>query len=406
MEIYVLNQELEVISVVDTYTSLIWTIRYSSYGDFELECPVTQKNYDAFKIGRYLQIPTSDRTMIIETSYISKNALGEHTIKLKGRSLESILDRRIIHPQVTIVGSVQDGIERLLNESIINPIRNTRKIDNFKIDKATDKEVLKKTTNKVYENVNLYDTIKELCDLYMLGFKIILDNNDFVFSLYSGVNRSGYSEDVSPVYISYKLDNLNELEIIETSEQEKNAIISGYELDDKKYYLYFGSGEGLERRELYSEDTDSSNSGYVLKNSNHKSLSVYPHSILKQLSHSIKDKAVLIKTIISKSSYLFSENKYVRYMNGTVLDTGYKIDEDYFLGDVVSVLDDYQVIGKMRVSEVCDSYDNTGYKKYPTYEFVANIFDNSHNIIKGRTHMALSKYKNRDLAIINFKETF
>ena len=41
MELLILNTKLESDSIIDTYKSLIWTDRYSSYGDFEVYTSAT-----------------------------------------------------------------------------------------------------------------------------------------------------------------------------------------------------------------------------------------------------------------------------------------------------------------------------------------------------------------------------
>ena len=56
----------EIIAVIDSYESLIWTRRYCGFGDFELYLPYDSKIESCLRKDFYLKIENSDRTMIIE----------------------------------------------------------------------------------------------------------------------------------------------------------------------------------------------------------------------------------------------------------------------------------------------------------------------------------------------------
>ena len=54
MQLFVLDKSFEVVSLCDTFSSLIWTERYSGYGDFELYLPASVANINMFPRGFYL----------------------------------------------------------------------------------------------------------------------------------------------------------------------------------------------------------------------------------------------------------------------------------------------------------------------------------------------------------------
>lgn len=93
MELLILNTKLESDSIIDTYKSLIWTDRYSSYGDFEVYTSATINVLRQVKKGYYLWNRDSEHTMIIEDIEIQSNAEFGNDIAITGRSLESILTR-------------------------------------------------------------------------------------------------------------------------------------------------------------------------------------------------------------------------------------------------------------------------------------------------------------------------
>ena len=54
MNLFVLDKNLDVVTIVDVYTSLIWTERYQGAGDFELHLPVDRNALQNLKQDYYL----------------------------------------------------------------------------------------------------------------------------------------------------------------------------------------------------------------------------------------------------------------------------------------------------------------------------------------------------------------
>ena len=121
INISVLDSDFGSIGILDKYSSFIWTDRYSDAGDFELCLPVTAKYAQDIKEDMFLSIPTSDRTMIVESIKIITDREEGNTYNITGKSLESILDRRIVWKQTQVSGSVQNAIHLLIDDAIINP---------------------------------------------------------------------------------------------------------------------------------------------------------------------------------------------------------------------------------------------------------------------------------------------
>ena len=121
MDLIVLDTNLEPFAVFDSYNSLIWTDRYNECGDFEIYTAMEDGLLTYVKQDYYLQRPDSEHVMIIEKIEIDTDAEDGNNITITGRSLESILDRRIVWNKTSLSGSFQDGIEKLLNENVISP---------------------------------------------------------------------------------------------------------------------------------------------------------------------------------------------------------------------------------------------------------------------------------------------
>ena len=171
MDLVVLNRELNAISVIDIYESFIWTDRYYRYGDFELYTAMQNNILNVIKKDFFLQSSDSDHVMIIEDWIIKSDIENGNHITVTGRSLESILTRRIIWGQKKISGNLQNGIKTLLNENIISPSDSKRKIPNFIFEESTDSAITKLTINAQFTGDNLYDAIQKICEERGIGFK-------------------------------------------------------------------------------------------------------------------------------------------------------------------------------------------------------------------------------------------
>lgn len=265
MDLVVLNTNLDAISIIDTYSSLIWTDRYNEYGDFEIYTRMSESILEYVKQDYYLRSRDSEHIMIIEKLLVSSDVEEGNNLTITGRSLESILDRRIIWGQKTISGNLQNGIKTLLDENVISPSKPERKIDNFIFEASTDPAVVGLTIEAQYTGDNLYDVIHNLCSERNIGFQVTLnDNKQFVFKLYSGTDRSYDQIENTYVIFSPKFDNLISSNYIESKSALKNVTLVGGEGEgSSRRYTAVGNISGLERRELFTDARDVSSDSNV-----------------------------------------------------------------------------------------------------------------------------------------------
>ena len=130
MELLVLNQSFESIAVIDNYKSMMWTERYNAYVDFEICLAMDIKLLNVLKEDYYIWSKDSEHCMIIENIKIDADVEDGNQLIVTGRSLESILERRIIWGQRIFTGNLQNRIQTMLNECIISPTIEDRKIAN------------------------------------------------------------------------------------------------------------------------------------------------------------------------------------------------------------------------------------------------------------------------------------
>lgn len=334
MDILTYNQSFEIVKYIDSFDSLIWNVRYIGYGEFELVVPFSSEYMTVLERGNYLKIDDSDRTMIIEKATPLYDDEKGIMAKFYGRSLESILTRRIIWKQTTISGNLQNAVKQLITDAIISPDIADRAISNFVFKESTDSRVTSIIIDEIqYTGDNLYDVIYDLCEYFKLGFKVTLnDENQFEFELYAGVDRS--SAQVTNPIIEFSTDNDNLLSS-EFSMDETNycnvTLVAGEGEGEERKTVVCGDNTGLDRRELYTDARDiqsTDDQGAAIPESEYLNM-LKARGNSKLLEHILKTE---IDSEVDAS-----------------LGSMYKFNYDYFLGDIVDVID---FIGQQFISRV------------------------------------------------------
>ena len=353
MEVYVLNTNFEQIAFVDSYTSFIWTDRYYKAGDFELYMPTSREKLNIFKPDYYLWDKDSEHMMIIEDIRTNSDIEEGNNLTITGRSLESILDRRIIWNQTELTGSFQNGIKKLINDNITSSASDSsRRISNFIFSASSDSAITTLTIDEAqYDGDNLYDVICKLCEEKKVGFKVTLNSsNQFVFTLYVGADRS-YSQSANPfVVFSPNFENIINSEYKENKSPSKNVVLvagEGEGNERKKATATSGSNyTGINRREMYLASNLSTNNG--------------------EISDSVYTKQLKEKGVEELKKY-----KIERIFEGEVETSKiFVYKEDYYMGDILELEDEYGRQSRTRVIEFIRNQDDSGYKAYPTFEVV------------------------------------
>lgn len=266
MEVIFMDKAYMTTRVIDAFSSLIWNERYIGYGDFELRFPMDNTALAGIREGWYASIKESDRYMIVEGIEITTSVEEGSYAIVTGRSLESILERRVIMSSPILLGNLQKAILRLLNANAISPSNTKRKIPELGMKLSTDTSITSITVDMEYsEGDNLYDVIYDLCSTYHVGFRILpQDNGSMLFELYNGVDRS-YGQETNPwVVFSPQFENIQETDMTMDTSGMKNVAIAvstytdkwtddiGVEHEEEKTIkVEVGDSTGLDRREIY-----------------------------------------------------------------------------------------------------------------------------------------------------------
>lgn len=354
MGFLLMNENFEAIDIVEGYDSAIWTERYDKAGDFEFYFGLSSKTLSFYQEDFYIWCDTSTQQMIIEDVKVEKKEDLGSVILVTGRSLESILSRRIVWSQTTLKGNLQTELRRLINENIIQATDVSRRIPNLVFSMSTDPIITGLTIDMQLLGHEIYDVVSSACSLNDIGFRITLnDSNQFVFKLYSGIDRS-YDQEVNPRMIfSPNFDNIGASNYLRSKKKFKTVYRVGGEGDDsdKKFVTVnrsSGSGSGLNRREGYTDSTASSENGAI---------SDTDYTRLMQLD----------------GARALGSSNLVSIFDGEILPnktTEYNID--FGLGDIVQLEDSYieEAKSKSRVMEFIRSESPNGNKAYPTLKSV------------------------------------
>lgn len=341
MYIYILDKNLKRIGVIDNWVSLIWTTRYYGYGDFELYLPVTTEYLNLLKEDYYLETTESKCVMIIEGINIKTDAENGNYLTVSGRSVESLLDRRVICDRMNIANTSVEKIilNYLIPYNFTSPITDAakRKMDLIAIGepKGFDDEI---TTQ--YFGDNVYEAVAELCQGYGYGFRMPLVNGKFTFELYAGKRRTRDQTLNVPAVFSPAFENLVNTEYTHNKQEYKNvAFVAGEGEGSLRKTAFSGSASGIDRREIFVDARD-------LSSENVSSTTYYT----AMLTNRGKDK--LAETGVT-CEYVGEVNSFPDYCE---------------LGDIVEVENEFGMKATTRITEIIESYSTSGNTRVPTFD--------------------------------------
>lgn len=353
MNIYILDSSYKTVIIIDTFIHLIWSERYNECGNFELAIYKNTRDIEKIEVGCYASIGNSDTYMVIESIEITSDPDNGTIAIFSGRTLESILDRRIIWNYIGWDGLFQELVETILDRNIINPIDEKRKISGFEFRNATDRFVQNSSIKAQLRGETIYDYILKECQTRDIGFRVHpIGNGGFYFELYYGTDRS-YSQNERPfVVFSPSYENLLDSRYFISTEKLKNvALVEGNDWLIPVYYA--GAGTGLDRRETYIESSVNS------KNEDGEDIPL--PDIFEMMELEGYDK--------------LTETRDNEVVDGSVADNyQFRYGKDFYLGDIVQVITDLGTQFVARVTEVALTIDQEGYKLIPTFTNIRRTY--------------------------------
>lgn len=353
MNVYVLDNNFEVVAVIDNYISLIWTQRYSKRGDFEIMVKASKEMVSLLQVGTYL---TRDRdvdtanpdifrsVMIVQNISIETDVENGDNLIVSGYDLKDLVHRRVVKSQ-RIYTNIHVGliITSLVNSNLVST-DTERVIPHF--------NTVNPTVGGIYTTLqvtgeNVGDYIEDLMDKYGLGYEVYVNAGEMYFNLIAGTDRSMEQSTNQYVIFSESFDNLLSSNYQNDYRDYANAAyVAGEGEGRERRIKKIGSATGIDRYELWVDARDiSSNEGEV----------------------SETDYNAMLE---ARGEENLAEHSVTTYFEGNVNDTvNYKLGVDYTLGDVVQVVTDYGISLPARITEIIESDDTEGEQMIPTFEY-------------------------------------
>jgi hypothetical protein len=354
MELYTLDDQLRRIDVVDLWESLIWTERWRANGDFQLVLQSTPGYRELLKKDTQVVINESDRVMTCETI---ENKGGVLTIS--GRSLEStLLENRVAmdgmqgltaNPNWVLTGTPGAIARSIFKQICIDGLLSANDkipfIQSGNLYPAGNLAEPSTSITTTVEIKSVYAAIKELCDVYDLGFRLVrnLDTSKLYFEIYSGSDRTSRQSTLVPVVFSPDFDNLTNVSELTSTVPYKNVA-----------YVFAPNGSTV----VYATGVDPSVSGFDRR-----------VMFIKADDITLPAGAALTAELTKKGSEALAVQQVSMGLDGEISQlSSYKYGTHYFLGDLVEMRNSDGVSNNMRVTEQIFVSDHEGERSYPTLE--------------------------------------
>lgn len=435
MEIYVLDQNFIPLGVIDSYKSCIWARRYNDVGDCELYLEAISANLSILVKGNYLSRNDDDMLCRINKIELSTSHEEGDFLIINAVDVSSFLNQRVVWGTAYADGNVEDYLRNIVQTTLCDPAlsaRQLRKADNTRMmylgNKANFTEVL--TEQASYVNVG--EKVREMCQKYGWGHKVVLSSNNLYFLLYKGIDRG------NEVIFSDEYENLAATSYIEDETNLGNvALIAGEGEGAARTRNVSGYAEGVERYEIYVDARDISKiltwadltrlyplhedggQGSIQARSAAGGGTYYVYEMDYIDIHIVDDNQYteLVRTYPDGTRITKEGNVYYRVYSADIADlphremedsdnvelrnivysvyllnrgyeylasygavtsfngvvepnTTFKYKEDYFLGDKVLIENQYGISVVARIVEVIEVSDENGYSVEPRFEYL------------------------------------
>ena len=348
MEIYVLDGLNGIVDIVGTFKSVIWNVQYNDKNDFELVVPATEENLNALQVGRYL-VRGEDITdtafynvMVIENYKLDFDMENGWLLTLTGSGLKTIVGQRIVWSQTNLEGNAETMIRQVITQNIISPSDTNRKIDNFVLAESAG---LTDTVDLQLMGENIADWLVEICKKFSYGWDVYIANGNYIFKLYKGTDRTYDQSSVTPVVFSAEFDNLLSSSYVYNKAKYQNAALIGGEGEGtSQRTATIGTATGLERFEAYIDGSSVSSNGEIITE--------------QQYIQMLQDYGLT----------QLAQTAFTQSFSGEIDTDGlYKINRDYFLGDLVQVENEKGIKAAPRIIEIIYAEDESGISVVPTF---------------------------------------
>lgn len=386
MELYILNNNFEKIGYIDQAESVLWNKKYNDIGECEIYTPCDINSIELLREGNFVyRLDDSMFCEIVKFEIETDEENGDYIIAT-GRDMSYILSDRIVRWETVYSGKVVDFIVKLINDNVVTPAQEYRKISNFSVSVINYEDFTETLEMSVF-TADLLETIKSVCKTYGYGFRTKFNEttNQIIFEIYKGKNKASLTSDeyieFSPTYANIISSNYKK-----DISGYKNLCYVGYTGEDEKLSLLsvFNTPtqpEGKDRKEIYVDGSGTSRDitfeeltaiyGTVRLTDNIYYSGSIAVAKLDGDKITITDHTYLLLIRILGMNTLAEHNKTEEFTGDVDTIDTYEYKKDYDLGDIVYITNDYGISAEARIVEIMESDDNdNGHVIEPKFEYI------------------------------------
>lgn len=341
---------LERLGIVSKYTSLVFKRKNANIGEFEFWCDSNDNNNELAKKDNLIYL-SKERVGIIKYIKVSVDEDGVRQLHVKGKTLEYYLTYRIILNTFEVKNKcISDIMLTLLNDNFINPNDKNRKMPFLKVSEDY-RENIGKVISMQKTGGEVADVIINLAQTYNMHFCLMLDleSKSILFKVKENTDRTISQDKNEPVSICTDLKDIMKSEYVCNALSSKNiALIAGAGEGKRRKKVIIGEIEesGIDRKEMYVDARD-------ISSTTTDDTGVQQEMPLEEYN----------KLLEERGTIKLNEQKVIENFDASVLTSGnanYIFEEDYFLGDTVTIIDkNIGVESSAVVSEVEEIFSGT-----------------------------------------------
>jgi hypothetical protein len=340
--------------------SIMWTERYREAGEFEIVGKLSSGLREFLPIGTFISHADTLEVMVVENHEIADQDREDSEIIITGRSLEVLLEQRIVGMNMfrssSWVGFYGDytlnpnytwhQIAALINDHIGNATYTDDNLVNI-IATASVTETGVSEARVVKSDV-LYKTVLDLLEIDDLGIKIIRRNT---FGAPDGSNtqtricvHKGIDKSASVIF-SWKSGDIQSAEYLWSDRKRKNSCVV---LGRSVVAVVDAPGvTKANRRTMIVDGTDLD-----------EHVPQFPSGTEFEQTHS---------KMVSRAQLVLTAQKLITITRTDLSQvTKYKYRRDFNVGDLVSIDGNFGQIAIMRISEYVEIQDENGESEHPT----------------------------------------
>jgi len=300
-------------------------LSYQDVGEFEVYCRASKANLQALQKGRYVKLPNKRFIWVITSVRYTFTAGGARMISATGYEAKWLLNKRCILTPKELQGTITQAVYGLVNHALGTGASATRTISdnngNHKFIVDTN-DLLIDISGTQAPRGNLLEFVTHLLKQYGCGSIVEFVNGTLKYSIFTGRVKT------DSVRFSQSLDNLLSSEYLTDDAEIATSALVVSTVDDVDYTQTHDIGAtGIDRAEVLVE----SNISTKYEDASGEEKETTPDSTLYK------------GWMLEEGKNKLAEHITIEEVKGEidVVNSIYAFDEDFFIGDMVRVQDEY-----------------------------------------------------------------